>query len=75
MPKIDPSLHREKKPPWIRVKLPNDPVFFNTKDLIDDLRLVTVCEEASDRRQQGGAELQYLNHCGISRLRHSALSL
>ena len=46
MPKIDPSLHREKKPPWIRVRLPNNPVFFNTKGLIDDLKLVTVCEEA-----------------------------
>jgi len=44
--KIDPALHRERKPPWIRVRLPNDPVFWDTKSLIDDLRLVTVCEEA-----------------------------
>jgi len=44
--KIDPQLHREKKPPWIRVKLPNNPVFWDTKSMIEDLNLVTVCEEA-----------------------------
>ena len=44
--KIDPTLHQEKKPPWIRVRLPNNPVFWDTKGLIDDLNLVTVCEEA-----------------------------
>jgi lipoic acid synthetase len=46
MPKIDPALHQAKKPGWIRVRLPNSPVFWDTKGLIDDLRLVTVCEEA-----------------------------
>ncbi|MEM9280643.1 MAG: lipoyl synthase [Verrucomicrobiota bacterium] len=35
-----------KKPDWIRVRLPNDPVFWSTKALISDLRLHTVCEEA-----------------------------
>lgn len=44
--KIDPALHREKKPSWIRVRLPNNPVFWDTKNLIEDLNLVTVCEEA-----------------------------
>ncbi|MGY8642762.1 MAG: lipoyl synthase [Verrucomicrobiales bacterium] len=44
--KIDPSLHIEKKPSWIRVKLPTNPVFWDTKDMIQDLNLVTVCEEA-----------------------------
>ncbi|MDF1850282.1 MAG: lipoyl synthase [Verrucomicrobiales bacterium] len=44
--KIDPTLHKEKKPPWIRVRLPNNPVFWDTKGMIDDLKLVTVCEEA-----------------------------
>lgn len=44
--KIDPKLHQEKKPSWIRVRLPNNPVFWDTKGLIDDLKLVTVCEEA-----------------------------
>ena len=44
--RIDPKLHQERKPPWIRVKLPNNPVFWDTKGLIDDLKLVTVCEEA-----------------------------
>jgi lipoic acid synthetase len=45
-PKIDPTLHQEKKPDWIRVKLPSDPKFWSTKGLISDLRLHTVCEEA-----------------------------
>ena len=44
--KIDPALHKEKKPDWIRVKLPRDPVFWSTKALISDLKLHTVCEEA-----------------------------
>lgn len=45
-PKIDASLHTEKKPDWIRVKLPRDPVFWSTKSLVSDLKLHTVCEEA-----------------------------
>lgn len=44
--KIDPSLHKQKKPDWIRVKLPRDPVFWSTKSLVADLKLHTVCEEA-----------------------------
>lgn len=44
--KIDPQLHQESKPPWIKVRLPRDPVFWSTKGLISDLRLHTVCEEA-----------------------------
>lgn len=44
--KIDPSLHQEKKPSWIKVRLPNNPVFWSTKTLVSDLRLHTVCEEA-----------------------------
>ena len=43
---LDSSLHREKKPPWIKVKLPSDPQFWSTKSLVTDLKLVTVCEEA-----------------------------
>lgn len=35
-----------KKPDWIRVKLPNNPVFWSTRDMMSDLRLNTVCEEA-----------------------------
>lgn len=45
-PKIDPSLHQDRKPPWIKVRLPNNPVFWSTKALVADLRLHTVCEEA-----------------------------
>ena len=44
--KIDPALHLTKKPDWIKVRLPSNPVFFSTKALISDLRLHTVCEEA-----------------------------
>ena len=44
--KIDPALHQTKKPPWIKVRLPSNPVFFSTKALISDLRLHTVCESA-----------------------------
>ena len=44
--RMDPALHQAKKPDWIRVRLPNDPVFWSTKSLVTDLKLVTVCEEA-----------------------------
>ncbi len=44
--KIDPALHQQRKPDWIKVRLPSNPVFFSTKALISDLRLHTVCEEA-----------------------------
>lgn len=44
--KIDPSLHQAKKPDWIKVRLPSNPIFFSTKSLISDLRLHTVCESA-----------------------------
>jgi len=44
--KMDASLHLDKKPPWIKVRLPNNPVFWDTKSLVSDLNLVTVCEEA-----------------------------
>ena len=44
--KIDPSLHQLRKPEWIKVRLPSNPVFFSTKALISDLRLHTVCESA-----------------------------
>ena len=44
--KIDPQLHQTKKPDWIKVRLPSNPVFFSTKALVSDLRLHTVCESA-----------------------------
>jgi lipoic acid synthetase len=44
--KIDPSLHIDKKPDWIKVRLPSNPVFFSTKALVADLKLHTVCESA-----------------------------
>src|SRR5215213_9764263 len=45
-PKIDPALHQARKPDWIKVRLPRNPVFFSTRTLIEDLRLHTVCESA-----------------------------
>jgi lipoic acid synthetase len=45
-PKIDPALHQDKKPSWIKVRLPSNPVFWSTKGLVADLKLHTVCEEA-----------------------------
>src|SRR5207249_4345518 len=44
--KIDPALHQAHKPPWIKVRVPSNPVFFSTKALISDLHLHTVCESA-----------------------------
>ncbi len=35
-----------RKPPWIRVKAPNSPVYFETRNIVRDNRLSTVCEEA-----------------------------
>jgi len=43
---MDPALHQARKPDWIKVRLPSNPVFHSTKSLIDDLRLHTVCQEA-----------------------------
>src|SRR3546814_2705694 len=35
-----------RKPDWIRVKAPGSPVYTETKKIIRDNNLVTVCEEA-----------------------------
>ncbi len=43
---IDPALHQARKPEWIKVRLPSNPVFFSTKALVADLKLHTVCESA-----------------------------
>ena len=45
-PKIEPALHQERKPDWIKVRLPSNPVFFSTKAMVADLNLHTVCESA-----------------------------
>jgi len=37
----------QKKPSWIRVKINNSNVFLETKKIIRDKNLITVCEEAS----------------------------
>ena len=38
---------REPKPPWLRVRLAETPAFVETRELMRDLRLGTVCEEAA----------------------------
>jgi lipoic acid synthetase len=37
----------QRKPDWIRVKAPNSPEYFETRDLMRGLKLHTVCEEAA----------------------------
>jgi len=37
----------QRKPPWIRVKAPNSPVYRETRALMRELNLTTVCEEAA----------------------------
>jgi len=37
----------QRKPDWIRVKAPTHPVYHETRKLMRDNRLVTVCEEAA----------------------------
>ncbi|MBT4487649.1 MAG: lipoyl synthase [Rhodospirillaceae bacterium] len=36
-----------RKPPWLRVKAPNSPTYFETRDLMRSHNLNTVCEEAA----------------------------
>ncbi len=52
VPRHPEKLHRldnpiQRKPAWIRVKAPNHPVYHQTRELIRENRLVTVCEEAA----------------------------
>ncbi|WP_424812512.1 lipoyl synthase [Roseococcus sp. YIM B11640] len=37
----------QRKPGWIRVKAPNHPIYHETRNLMRDNKLVTVCEEAA----------------------------
>lgn len=51
-PRHPEKLHRpdnpiQRKPAWIRVKAPTHPVYHETRALMRDNRLVTVCEEAA----------------------------
>ena len=38
---------RERKPPWLKVRISNSPVFHETRRLMRRLQLNTVCEEAA----------------------------
>jgi lipoic acid synthetase len=51
-PRHPEKLHRpdnpiRRKPPWIRVKAPAHPLYFETRALMREQRLHTVCEEAA----------------------------
>ncbi|MCQ8277328.1 lipoyl synthase [Acetobacteraceae bacterium KSS8] len=37
----------QRKPDWIRVRAPNHPIYQETRDLMREKKLVTVCEEAA----------------------------
>ncbi len=37
----------QRKPPWIRVRAPSSPVYHETRALMRELNLTTVCEEAA----------------------------
>ncbi len=37
----------QRKPDWIRVRAPNHPIYHETRNLMRENRLVTVCEEAA----------------------------
>jgi lipoyl synthase len=37
----------QRKPAWIRVKAPNHPIYYQTRALMRENRLTTVCEEAA----------------------------
>ena len=45
-PAWTPESPQRRLPPWIKVRLSNNPEFRSTKALVTDLKLVTVCEEA-----------------------------
>jgi lipoic acid synthetase len=46
-PESRPDAPTRRKPDWIRVKAPTRPVYFETKRLLREKRLTTVCEEAA----------------------------
>ena len=46
-PGTRPAAPTQRKPAWIRVKAPTQPVYFETKKLLREKRLHTVCEEAA----------------------------
>lgn len=38
--------HPERRPPWLKVRLPNSPVYSNVKGIVNSHELHTVCQEA-----------------------------
>ena len=47
VPNADPKPERQRKPDWIRVKAPTTKGYGETRQLMRDLKLNTVCEEAA----------------------------
>jgi lipoyl synthase len=43
----NPASPSPRKPPWIRVRAPSSPVYHETRGLMRELGLTTVCEEAA----------------------------
>ncbi|MBI2963670.1 MAG: lipoyl synthase [Deltaproteobacteria bacterium] len=42
----DPGVSGERKPPWLRARMPAGGAYFKTRGILADLRLTTVCQEA-----------------------------
>jgi lipoic acid synthetase len=42
----DPGVSAERKPWWLRARMPGGPAYARTRGLLSDLRLTTVCQEA-----------------------------
>jgi lipoyl synthase len=43
---VDPGVSGERKPPWLRARMPGGPAYARTRGILSDLRLTTVCQEA-----------------------------
>jgi lipoic acid synthetase len=42
----DPGVSGDRKPPWLRARVPSGEQYFRTKGILSDLKVTTVCEEA-----------------------------
>ncbi len=44
--RADPGVSDERKPPWLRARIPSGAEYLRTKGILDGLGLTTVCQEA-----------------------------
>ena len=42
----EPGVSGERKPPWLRARVPSGAAYFRTRSILSELRLTTVCQEA-----------------------------